>query len=581
MNILKFLKNIYGKKIYFQTVFITLLSLGTAVAQFWAAQHLGDVIDAVEKGYEETMYQFLAIAVSTMLYILGTALFTFFSGKVKAGLSRCVQIRIGMKVCSAQYHAMEQVDDGELLAMITKDIDSIKNWFGLIMKSGFLPICFCLVPVCLFRWCNWKFALFALCLIPLNAVPNIFFARKLSPFHNNEKKAYARVLSYFTESLRFVMIIKAFQLEQLFRKKHKEELDQYKKIRKKRMFYEKLTEEFGRCYGHISRILLLLLSAYFIDRGQMTVGRLTSVILCTELVGEGLQIVGNIPLYLPAAKAGVYRIQKLFALPEETVLQNRQQLSNYLYERKLPIIEVRKLTFSYGNTTILRDISFCVHQGEKIAVVGLSGCGKTTLFKLLSGLYTPKKGHIYFRGMDFASLSPEYLRNHITAATQEAFLFHATLEDNIKIANSDGSKAEIMTACKNAQLDSFIQTLAHGYDTEINTTIQPVSNGQMQRINLARVFYRNTEIFLLDEPASALDSDTANAIWNYLFEDCADKTLLVILHDLEEVCRFQKVLVIDYGKIAAFGTHAELIQNCGLYQNLYERKVANDDKIYS
>ncbi len=175
--------------------------------------------------------------------------------------------------------------------------------------------------------------------------------------------------------------------------------------------------------------------------------------------------------------------------------------------------------------------------------------------------------------MDFASLSPEYLRNHITAATQEAFLFHATLEDNIKIANSDGSKAEIMTACKNAQLDSFIQTLAHGYDTEINTTIQ--------RINLARVFYRNTEIFLLDEPASALDSDTANAIWNYLFEDCADKTLLVILHDLEEVCRFQKVLVIDYGKIAAFGTHAELIQNCGLYQNLYERKVANDDKIYS
>ena len=540
MNILKFLKNIYGKKIYFQTVFITLLSLGTAVAQFWAAQHLGDVIDAVEKGYEETMYQFLAIAVSTMLYILGTALFTFFSGKVKAGLSRCVQIRIGMKVCSAQYHAMEQVDDGELLAMITKDIDSIKNWFGLIMKSGFLPICFCLVPVCLFRWCNWKFALFALCLIPLNAVPNIFFARKLSPFHNNEKKAYARVLSYFTESLRFVMIIKAFQLEQLFRKKHKEELDQYKKIRKKRMFYEKLTEEFGRCYGHISRILLLLLSAYFIDRGQMTVGRLTSVILCTELVGEGLQIVGNIPLYLPAAKAGVYRIQKLFALPEETVLQNRQQLSNHLYERKLPIIEVRKLTFSYGNTTILRDISFCVHQGEKIAVVG-----------------------------------------HITAATQEAFLFHATLEDNIKIANSDGSKAEIMTACKNAQLDSFIQTLAHGYDTEINTTIQPVSNGQMQRINLARVFYRNTEIFLLDEPASALDSDTANAIWNYLFEDCADKTLLVILHDLEEVCRFQKVLVIDYGKIAAFGTHAELIQNCGLYQNLYERKVANDDKIYS
>ena len=143
------------------------------------------------------------------------------------------------------------------------------------------------------------------------------------------------------------------------------------------------------------------------------------------------------------------------------------------------------------------------------------------------------------------------------------------------MAKSDGSKAEIIAACKNAQLDSYIQTLAHGYDTEMNTTIQSISNGQMQRINLARAFFRNTNIFLLDEPTSALDSGTAGAIWNYLFANCADKTLLVILHDLEEVYRFHKVLVVDNGKIAAFGTHAELIQNCGLYRRLYEEKMAN------
>lgn len=208
-------------------------------------------------------------------------------------------------------------------------------------------------------------------------------------------------------------------------------MDKYRKTRKKRMFFEKLTEEYGRCYGHISRILLLLLSAYFIYRGEMTLGRLTSVILSADFVGEGLKIVGSIPLYLPAAKAGVVRIEKLLELPDEAVTQNRIQTSMQPMDA-LPIYEARKLSFSYGGTAVLHDITFCIHEGEKIAVVGLSGCGKTTLFKLLSGLYMPEKDHIYFRGMDFAVLSPEYLRSHITVTTQEAFLFQATFEDNIK-----------------------------------------------------------------------------------------------------------------------------------------------------
>ncbi len=592
MNLLKFLKNVYGKKIYYQIVFIILIAFGTAVAQFEATQHIGDVIDAVGKGYEEAVYQFLVIFVSIVLYILGTAAFTFWGGKTTAVFSRCVQIKIGMKLCSAQYRAMEQLDERSLLTMITKDIDSIRSWLGLLMKFGFLPICLGLVPVCLFQWCNWKFALFALCLIPLNAAPSVFFSRKLFPFHDNEKKAYSKVLSHFTESLRFVMLIKAFGLEQLFSEKHREELNNYWNARKKRMFFEKLTEEYGRCYGHVSRILLLLLSAYFIYRGEMTIGRLTSVILCTEFVGEGLKIVGSISLYLPAAKAGVFRIQKLLDLSDEAVPHNRIQTSMHpfvmqanilqssaLRTDELPIYEVRKLSFSYGDTIVLHDINFCVHEGEKIAVVGLSGCGKTTLFKLLSGLYMPEKDHIYFRGTDIAMLSPEYLRNHITATTQEAFLFQATFEDNIKVAKSSGSKMEIMTACKKAQLDSFIQTLAHGYNTEMNTTIQSISNGQMQRINLARAFLRNTNVFLFDEPTSALDSDTASTIWNELFANGADKTLLVILHDLEEVYRFHKVLVLDNGKIAAFGTHTELIQNCGLYRKLYEEKMTNRKKV--
>ncbi len=576
MKINLFLKKVYGRKLYFQIAFAMLLALGTAIAQFLAAQHLGNVIDAIEKGYEETMYHVLAIAASLALYIPGTAAFTFFSGKISAAFSRGAQLKIGMKLCSAQYQAIERMDGGDLLSMVAKDIDSIRSWIGLVMKSGYLPICLGLIPVCLFRWCNWKFSLIALCMIPLNAIPSIFFAGRLSPFHGREKKAYAGVLSHFTDSLQFAMLIKAFQLEQTFQDEHKAKLDQHRKTRKKRVLLEKLTEEYGRSYGHISRISLLLLSAYFIFLGEMTLGRLTSIILCADFIGEGLKILGNIPLLLPPAKAAVSRIQTLLELPDEAMPENKAEPADV--QNGSPVYEVRGLSFSYGDVAILQDIHFSVYPGEKIAVVGLSGCGKTTLFKLLGRLYMPEKNQIYFKGTDITALTPEYMRAHITVTTQEAFLFQATFMDNVKVAKSAGSKEEIIAACKNARLDSFIQTLPQGYDTEVNTTVQSISNGQMQRINLARAFLRNTDIFLLDEPVSALDSVTAGAIWNYLFSDCADKTLLVILHDLEEVCRFHKVLVLDQGKAAAFGTHKELLQSCELYKNLYEEKMKNKRK---
>ena len=573
MSLIRFFKNVYGRKIYFQTIFMMLLAFVTATAQFLATQHLGNVIDAVERGYQETMYHVTVIAVSLIIYILGTSAFTYSGGKISAGFSRRLRIKIGMRICSAQYQEIEQLEDGDLLTMITKDIDSIRNWLGLIMKFGFLPACLGFSLIALFRWCNWKLALLALCMIPLNAIPSVFFSKKLSPFHDNEKKTYTRVLSHFTESLSFAMLIKAFQLEQLFRDSHKEKLDEYRKARKNRMLFERLAEEYDRCYGHITRILILLLSVYFIYSGEMTLGRLTSVILLSNFIGEGLIMLSNIPLFLPAARAGVIRIQRLFRLQDEAVSDNRTE--TVLPSNEAPVYEVHRLSFSYGNTAVLHNISCCINQGEKIAIVGLSGCGKTTLFKLLSGLYTPEKNQIYFRGMDIANLSSEYLRNNITVTTQETFLFQAAFKDNIRVAKSDGSTEEIMTACHNAHLDSFIQALSDGYDTEINTTVQSISNGQMQRVNLARAFLRNTNVFLLDEPTSALDSCTAMAIWDYLFLDCADKTMLVILHDLEEVHRFHKVLVLDHGKITGFGTHEELIQNCGLYRNLYQEKMAN------
>lgn len=630
MKLNRYLKSIYGRGFLPHILWGMMLSFLTAAAQYAVTQHLGVMIDAAGNCPEEILSHFSLMIAFLACYLTGNAASTLFGGRKAASFSCRLQSRISDKICSARYQAVEQTEDGEVLAIADKDIESLKNWLLLLWRAGTLPVNLLLIPINLFRWCDWKFTLTVLSLIPLNAVVSVLIARKLPLYHHNEKNAYADVISSFTSTIRFEMMIKACQLEQVFQEKTKEKLQAHLKRKKKRLTYERFAEVFDRCFGHFSRIFLLLVGAYLILAGDMTLGGLTSIILLAELVGEGLKTIGSIPASLQNARVGADRLQRLLAMededeaeipsegkntaqkhmrkknasiwnnisatawpkkaatiqqkdseralaeniasmqPQENGRNDRQSLSltNQPPER-MPVYRVQGLSFSYGNSPVLQNLSFQIKDGEKIAIVGASGGGKTTLFKLLSGLYLPEENRIFFQGQDLSKMPLATLRENITAALQEAFLFQASLSDNVAIAKQDASHREIMAACRKARIDAFIRSRKDGYDTETGAIVQSVSNGQTQRINLARAFLRDSGVFLLDEPTSALDADTAGLIWNTLFTDCRDKTILVILHDMEAITRFDRILVLNRGKMAGFGTHEELLRDCKVYQQLY------------
>ncbi len=570
MKLNKYLKSLYGKRFTAHLILGFMLSFITAATQYAMTQHLGVMIDAVRNRPESILYDFSLVSVFLACHLTGNAAFTLFSGRKAASFACRLQSKIGDKICSARYQAIEQTEDGTVLAIADKDIAGLKNWLMLLWRSGTLPVNLLLIPINLFRWCDWKFTIAVLSLIPLNAMISVRIAKKLPSRHHNEKNAYATVISTFTSTIQFEMIIKAYQLEQIFHKKAKDKLQEHLKKKRQRLLYERFAEVFNRCFGHFSRIFLLLVGAYLILTEDMTIGGLTSIILLAELVGEGLKIIGNIPASLQTARVGAERIRELLTMENEKKQIDEQTVSlTDQASAEIPIYRVQNLSFSYKNYPALQNLSFQIKEGEKIAVVGPSGGGKTTLFKLLSGLYLPAKNHILFRGQDLSGIPLQILREKITAAPQEAFLFQASLKDNITIAKPDANHAEIMEASQKAMIDTFIRSQKDEYNRNPNTTIPSISNGQMQRINLARAFLRNAEVLLLDEPTSALDADTAGIIWDYLFKDCADKTMMVILHDMEEITRFDKILVLNHGEIAGFGSHEDLLLKCELYQQLY------------
>ena len=566
MKLNAFVKNIYGSHFHVHTTLMFMLAFGTACMQFVVTYCLGLIIDAVSGGYDATMHYFSIIVSSLLIFIVCSSLQTFFCGKMTVRLSFCLRSTISEKLCSARYEEIEQIKDGELLTIATKDVEDVRNWFEILLKLGCLPAQLGLVLIFAFRL-NWKFSLITLCLIPLAAVPEAFIAKGLGRLHAKEKQAYAGVLSFFTATMELLLVIKSFRLEKLFQEKNRLKLGSHKKARMKRLLREQLVDVYGRCFGHITNPLMLLLGAYFILAGELSLGMLTSVILLAGFVGEGLKVLNEVPARLHDGRASAAHMAILLRLSDEQNCGNVPGDSRLC--ENVPVYEVQSLNFTYGIKTILHDVAFKVSAGEKIAIVGPSGCGKTTLFKLLSGLYVPAQGQIFFRGKDVALLSPDDIRKRTAVMTQEAFLFHGSFKDNIRITDPGCSDAAVAAASKRAQIDSFIESFENGYDTVVNTAVQSISNGQMQRINLARAFLKDADIFLLDEPTSALDPETAGLVLDGIFSSCADKTLLMILHNVQEIYRFDKVLMMDDGRAVGFGTHQELMDVCEPYRHLY------------
>jgi ATP-binding cassette subfamily B protein len=233
-------------------------------------------------------------------------------------------------------------------------------------------------------------------------------------------------------------------------------------------------------------------------------------------------------------------------------------------------VRFEKVRFAYEpSTPVLTDLDLVAPAGRTTALVGASGGGKTTIFNLLQGFWTPEQGSIVIDRQSIADVSLTSLRRQISLVSQDVFLFDGTIRDNIRAGRGDATDAEVEAAARAAHADGFIRALSHGYDTNVGELGAQVSGGQRQRITLARAFLKNAPLILLDEPTSALDSETELAIQGALGELTEGRTTLVIAHRLSTVLRADLIHVVEGGRVVESGTHHELLRVGGAYARLY------------
>ena len=564
-------------KILFSTI-LGLVSSGFGVARL---AMLGWMLGLLFKGEPVTELIWLILLIALVMILRGlfehwrtmTAHQT--AAQVQKKLRRNLFEHIGR--LGPAYVSSER--SGAITLSLVEGVEQLETYFGQYIPQ--LLVSF-LTPILIFCFVFWidlpvaatlvTFALFALFL------PAMWHSRDVES-SKNRQSAYAIFASEFLDSIQGLATLKSFG--QSTKRADSLEL-------KARDLFQKtmwvlgtnvLSRGITDCAITIGAAAALILGAYRVADGKMELAGLLIILMMGVEIFRPMRDLRSVlhqGMVGMSAAQGIYKIldAKPIVGEAQTVFSARDLL---------PTVEFRGVQFQYPNTTraIHKNLDFKVGVGERVGVVGPSGCGKSSLVKLLLRLFDPGNGIVCIGGVDIRELSFDQIRSQIAVVSQDTFLFHGTIGENILMGRPDATDTEVREAAKTANIDNFINQLPDKYDTIIGEKGIKLSGGQRQRVAIARAVLRNSPILVLDEALSAVDAENEAIIQEALDKLMKERTTLILAHRLSSVIDCDRIMVLSEGKIAETGKHGELLKNGGIYAELMADQANENSKFKS
>ena len=468
----------------------------------------------------------------------------------------------------------DRTPTGVLMARITNDVAAIQgavsNAVTGMIKDFFTALG--LVGVVFYR--NWQLALIAMLVFPLAAFPFIRFGRKLRKVSRKSLQTMAYINTFLQETIFGHRIVKAFGMESYESRRFAEANDRYFRYLMKKVKIRTLSTPVMELLAYVGIGSFIWIGGYYVIEGKMTPGEFFSFMTALAMLYDPLRGLSKVNLLIQEGVAAAKRVFEILdQTPEVKDSPGAKELPPFSKE-----IEYRDVYFRYGDEMVLKGISFKVRKGEKVALVGSSGAGKTTITNLLPRFYDVTEGSILIDGVDIREVTLRSLRSQIGVVTQQTLLFNDTVRNNIAYGRPDIPQEEVEKVAKAADAHDFIMKLPQGYDTIIGEQGVLLSGGQRQRISIARALLKNAPILILDEATSSLDTESEREVQQALDRLMANRTVLVIAHRLSTVRGADRILVISDGRIVEEGTHEELMALGGEYRRLYELQFRDDGK---
>ncbi|GEQ16236.1 MULTISPECIES: ABC transporter ATP-binding protein [Clostridium] len=457
---------------------------------------------------------------------------------------------------------------GDIMARMTGDMDAIRHFIAWVMYNIFENVTMFVFAIGTMFVINAQFTMFMFLLTPLVAYCAYRMTVKCNPIFYDIRERFSKLNTVVQENISGNRVVKAFAKERYeiskFEERNKEYMDSNMDLAKVIQKYMPMLNALSNMFS----VIMILVGGILIISEKLTMGELVIFNGLIWAINNPVNMVGwlinDVQRFLAASK------KMRMLLGEQTKVANPK---NGIKPSKIKgEIEFRNVNFEYGDEQVLKNVNFHVRPGQRVAIFGQTGSGKSTIINLIERFYDAQSGEVLIDGVDIKKYDLHALRRNISISMQDVFLFSNTIEDNIRYGIPDIDNSKISWAAEMSDADNFINKLADSYETIVGERGVGLSGGQKQRITLARSIIKDPSILILDDTTSALDVETEAAIQKNLKSIYKGKTTFIIAHRISSIKNSDLILVLDNGEIIESGTHEELINAHGHYYDVYKEQ---------
>lgn len=487
-----------------------------------------------------------------------------YNGKI-VDVTHELRTKLGKALREMPLEKLATYKTGELNSTFSSNVDESVLHMGMV-ASMFLQIVvvpFTIIVVTFFV--DWRLALLMLAMLPL-ALPLYSWKRKGSHEEKSEYNQANGILeSDFVEYIQGLPVLKAVNKVGVNAQKLQDSIAYVKEVQKQGLYKGQIPFVLMGVLIEVTLLAIVFIGAFFVLDNTLSFITLAAAVIVVSRLAEPLSIFLGVVSVFDLMDSAFKRIKSIFSTEPLKIYEPKNKANDF-------DITFEKVSFSYQNqpTKALQNVSFFIPNKTMTALVGHSGCGKTTITKMIMRYADPQSGSIKIGGVNIKNMTPEDLMKNISVVFQDVYLFDDTIINNIRMANPKATDKEVEDAANSSYCHEFITRLPNGYNTKIGDVGGSLSGGERQRISIARAILKNAPIVILDEPTAALDTQSEVAVQSAIDKLVENKTVIVIAHRLSTIAGADTILVVDKGEIIEKGTHDELVKGKGRYFSMWQ-----------
>ena len=567
----------YLKEYKISLIIVVILTMLSTVFSIVGPKILGNATTEIFKGISSKLSGETGVNFDNVFKILFTlgilyvvsAIFSYIQGIIMTNIAQKTSYKLRKEIIEKINHMpfsyFDKKSYGETLSVITNDSDNLSMGINQSATQLISSITALLGIFIMMLTINVTMTLITLILIPISLVLVSVIVKKSQHYFKDNQEYLASVNGKVEEMYSGQNIIKAFNNEEYMVNDFKKENEKLYNCAWKSNFISGLMHPIMNFTGNLGYVGIAVLGAYNVVKGRITIGNVQSFIQYAKNFTEPINEMAQISATLQSTIASAERIFDFLEEKEEPKVTNPVKLDNVLGN-----VEFKHVSFGYDeDNIIIHDFNAKVKAGQKIAIVGPTGAGKTTMVKLLMKFYQPTKGSILLDGVDLSNINRSDLKGIFGMVLQDTWLFSGTIMENIRYGKIDATDEEVKQAAITANINHYIMTQPDTYNMVLNEETNNISGGQKQLLTIARAILSNPKVLILDEATSSVDTRTEILIQEAMDKLMKGRTSFIIAHRLSTIKNADLILVMDNGDIVEQGTHEELLKKNGFYANLY------------